>query len=139
MNTSTFRFLVILTIVGALLLTIGEAVFPNESVTLVQEYADSLNSMTVFDALNLTSLSIVVLLLVSLLVAITYGLYTFKNWARWANLYFILVLIPFAFMDEVMIYGPISTLANEILAMLEGAIIALSFYSPIANEFEKKT
>ena len=139
MSVPIFRALIVFSIVAAILLSIIEAFYSSADVGLVTEYAISLNQTAYLDSVSDAWLFGVGLIGLTLLVSITYGMYQFKNWARWLNLYFVLLLIPLAFIEPILVYGPISSLSNDLLMMLEGAIISLCFFSKISDEFEKET
>lgn len=63
------------------------------------------------------------------------GLYFFKNWGRYLLAFFLAVVLIGSFFFGVSISGPPETFFGEAGSLLDGAIMALAFLSPLRDRF----
>lgn len=65
------------------------------------------------------------------------SLMLFQNWARHLFLWlyaFAVVLMPFSGFT---VQGPVENLLSQLIAVLDGAILAMAFFSPLAEHFRR--
>lgn len=63
------------------------------------------------------------------------GLFYFKNWARHTLLLFLVVALLGSFAFGVSVSGPPETFFGYAASLLDGAIMALAFVSPLSQRF----
>jgi hypothetical protein len=64
------------------------------------------------------------------------GLYFFQNWARYLLLAFVCIVLIGTFFLGASISGPPETFVSLAATLMDGAILALIFLSPIKNAFK---
>ena len=63
------------------------------------------------------------------------GLYFFKNWSRYLLLAFLFIALLGSFFFGVSVSGPPETFFGYLASLLDGAIIGLTFASPLGEKF----
>ena len=118
--------------VGLVVSSIVAAFYPDYSQNLAAAYEAEPTTWLFGDSwLALAALASLFLIFVVGLV----GLFNFKAWARALSLYSTLaslLLFPFAGPS---LFGGLESTLGEAAAMLWGAILALSYFSPVSNRF----
>lgn len=133
MSDSRFRSLLALYII-TLLAAIGAGFLPGGySQVLVDAHAEEQQSW-LFE--NTTVAFIVVTSLLSAIVAGLIGLFFFRRWGRNLSLYSTLAsLCLYAFLGPTL-QSPLESAFVELSTLLWGAVLALSYWSPVAARFD---
>ena len=76
---------------------------------------------------------------VVLLISTYVGLFMFKSWSPRLSIYTTILAIPLAIVSGPTAMSGLSSLLSELSCYLWGSIIALTFFSPISNEFKAKS
>ncbi len=136
MSKNNFRLLIVVSLVLAVVSGLYDFIWPDPITEKVIDYAYELEPETEESDLiyyGVIAIADTVFAIVSLI-----GLLLFKSWAR--HLYlagFILFMPLYPFMG-VTVYGGFNQMFYDISMLMSGAILALMYFSPVANYFQKQ-
>ena len=133
MSDSRFRWLLVLYVI-TLFAAVGVGFVPGGySQALADAYADEPLPWLFADTRVLLA---VALPLLAAFVAGLIGLFRFRRWGRALSLYTTVAGLGLYLLSGPTVQSPLENLFVELFTLLWGAILALSYWSPIASRFE---
>lgn len=131
-----FRILIVLSILFSILGSIVDTVF-EQTHPEIENFLSHIGTNDIFSKMPDVVAMIIGLLFVIAYFVIKFALLLFKDWARDANLilssvgFLIILILGFT------ILSPFATLFYDLALFIDGAILALSYFSPLKEKFKE--
>lgn len=132
MSKNQFRILVIASFVIAILSGAVEYVWPDPVAEII--YKVIIEQEEEKSELNAVILGVGVASIIGSFV----GLLMLKSWGRFMYALVFLLMLPMYLLIGAGVYSGLSQLASDFSMVLSGVLLALVFYSPVANYFENE-
>ncbi|MFO1349126.1 MAG: hypothetical protein U1F12_11175 [Pseudomonadales bacterium] len=134
MSILKFRILLVLELSSSLISGLFSW-FASPSLMEVYDYAETFDPV-LSETQELLFLAYLLLALILMLISF-FGLFFLKNWARYLYLGLLVFVIPFYFLSGISVSSPVEKIFSDFSTWCNGAVIAIMFFSPFKNEFNK--
>lgn len=134
--TTLFRIILIAFLISSIISIVAGMTLTDTLPMLLQEYLIQEENEEMFDntAILIAAISILILFIIS-----TIALWKFKNWARVIYIVITVALLPLYPAFGPVVMNPWEAMFGDIALILEGVLIAMMLFSPVNEEFKRKS